>query len=364
MYHTRHLTNAIFTTTVTAAAVIAFSFTSIGHAEWNAKKFKKPSATELKKKLTAIQFSVTQESDTERPFANPYWDLHDEGIFVDVVSGEPLFSSKDKYDSGTGWPSFSRPLVAANIETRSDKSTASERIEVRSAHAGSHLGHVFDDGPPPSGQRYCMNSAALRFIAKDKLQAEGYGEFAGQFSQSSGKKKLILAGGCFWSMERVFEDLNAEGILDVQSGYTGGHKDNPTYEQVSEGSTGHYEAVQITYDPKKISMERLLEVFWLNIDPFDASGEFCDKGPEYKSAIFTDGEDEKRIAEQSQEFVKKNAKEKGKIYTQILPVSRFFPAEDFHQNFHKKNAVRYQAYRVGCGRDKRSQEIWGDKYKH
>ena len=140
--------------------------------------FKKPDDTELKKKLTPIQYEVTQHEATERPFQNPYWNNHEPGIYVDVVSGEALFSSLDKFESGTGWPSFTKPLVADNIKTKTDKSLFMTRTEVRSAHADSHLGHLFDDGPAPAGLRYCMNSASMRFIPASKLVDEGYGEFA------------------------------------------------------------------------------------------------------------------------------------------------------------------------------------------
>jgi len=148
---------------------------------FSAKTFKKPADADLKKKLTEIQYEVTQHAETETPFRNAYWDNHAAGIYVDVVSGEPLFSSTDKFESGTGWPSFTKPLVAANIKTATDKSYGMERDEVRSMHANSHLGHVFDDGPKPTGLRYCMNSASMRFIPADKLAAEGYGEFAKLF---------------------------------------------------------------------------------------------------------------------------------------------------------------------------------------
>lgn len=142
------------------------------------KAFVKPSDSELKKKLTPLQYQVTQHEATEAPFRNTYWDNHEPGIYVDVVSGEPLFSSVDKYDSGTGWPSFTRPLEPANILTKTDRILGYERTEVRSAHADSHLGHVFDDGPRPTGLRYCMNSASMRFIPANRLEAEGYGQYA------------------------------------------------------------------------------------------------------------------------------------------------------------------------------------------
>ena len=148
------------------------------------KEFKKPSAEELKQKLDATQFQVTQNSGTERPFSNAYWDNHEPGIYVDVVSGEPLFSSHDKFDSGTGWPSFTRPLVPENIKTTSDTSHGMTRVEVRSANADSHLGHLFPDGPRPTGMRYCMNSASMRFIPAAKLEEEGYGEFAKLFDEA------------------------------------------------------------------------------------------------------------------------------------------------------------------------------------
>jgi peptide-methionine (R)-S-oxide reductase len=168
---------------LTAAAPVAIAQAQSGVASHAGHRALKKGDPELKRLLTPMQFAVTQTDATETPFRNEYWNNHEAGIYVDVVSGEPLFSSLDKYESGTGWPSFTRPLEPSNIRTKTDNSLFMERTEVRSAGANSHLGHLFDDGPPPAGLRYCMNSAAMRFIPVSRLAAEGYGKYLPLFQK-------------------------------------------------------------------------------------------------------------------------------------------------------------------------------------
>ena len=172
------------------------------------------------------------------------------------------------------------------------------------------------------------------------------------------KASAIFAGGCFWCEETAFE--GQPGILSVTSGYTGGHVQNPTYEQVSSGATGHAESVEVVYDPSKTSYEKLLEIFWHNVDPFQKDGQFCDHGTQYRSAIFYKDEAQKKAAEESKRKLEQDPKFKGKIVTQIVPASAFYPAEEYHQDFWKKSPARYYSYRAGCGRDARLKQIWGE----
>jgi peptide-methionine (S)-S-oxide reductase len=174
-----------------------------------------------------------------------------------------------------------------------------------------------------------------------------------------GQAVAIFAGGCFWCMEPPFDDL--PGVSATISGYTGGRKVNPTYEEVSSGSTGHAEAVQVVYDPKKVSYEKLLEVFWVNIDPTVKDRQFCDSGSQYRTGIFYADEAQRKAAEASKAAIQKSKPFKEAVVTPIEMAGAFYPAEDYHQDYYKKNPVRYKFYRNGCGRDARLKQLWGDK---
>lgn len=169
----------------------------------------------------------------------------------------------------------------------------------------------------------------------------------------------VFAGGCFWCMESELEGV--PGVIDVVSGYTGGHVPNPSYEQVSSGRTGHVEAVRVRYDAQKISYEKLIDIFWSNVDPLDAEGQFCDKGSQYASAVFVANAAERAIAEKTRTAAAKKLHEAGLIATQIRDATPFYAAEAEHQDYYRKNPLRYRLYKQGCGRDARLEQVWGDK---
>ena len=321
-----------------------------------AQAYQKPSDAELQKNLTHLQYNVTQKGDTEPAFQNAYWDLHEDGIFVDITTGEPLFSSRDKFDSGTGWPSFTKPLDAKNLVTKTDLSNGNTRVEVRSKIGNAHLGHVFMDGPKPTGMRYCMNSAALRFIPASQLKKEGYGKYEALFKTKAKPiapdsnnqcavtgtgctatlETAILAGGCFWGMEEILRKV--PGVVQIEVGYTGGQTPNPTYEQVKTGETGHAEAVRIIFDPKKLSYENLLKKWFFKMhDPTTVNQQGNDIGSQYRSAIFYASDIQKKIAE----AVKKQVP---RAVTQIVQATKFTPAEEYHQDYLQKNPGGYTCH--------------------
>lgn len=309
--------------------------------------FKKPNPDELRKKLSAEQFNVTQQCGTEPPFRNAYWDNHRPGIYVDVISGEPLFSSLNKFDSGSGWPSFTQPLKGTDITEKKDASHGMERIEVRSKMADSHLGHVFNDGPGPGGLRYCINSASLKFIPVEEMEQAGYGQYLEPFVKAGLVKQAkletaIVAGGCFWGMEEIIRKI--PGVTKTTVGYTGGTAKNPTYEQVCTGTTGHAEAIQIEFDPSQITYEKILNYFFRMHDPTTLNRQHNDVGDQYRSAIFYTSPSQKEAAD----LVKAQWNSSGKfdrpIVTEITAASTFYPAEEYHQKYLVKHPNGYTCH--------------------
>ncbi len=326
--------------------LLAFNGAVMADNHWKNKTINKE---DLKKSLTEEQYQVTQHEGTEMPFKNKYYNHKEEGIYVDVVSGEPLFSSLDKYDSGSGWPAFTKPIDTSNVQTKIDFKLIAPRQEVRSKHGNSHLGHVFDDGPQDKGgKRFCINSAALRFIATQDLEKEGYGEYLKLFpNQSVEKKKLetaILAGGCFWGVEDLIRKL--PGVVETQVGYTGGDLKNPTYIHVKTGSTNHAEAVKVTYDPAKITYTALLEFFFKMHDPTTLDRQGNDVGTQYRSAIFYSSPEQKELAEKAIKAQEKIGRWKKPIVTKVVPASTFYDAEDYHQDYLVKNPGGYTCHWV------------------
>ncbi len=276
----------------------------------------------MNKELTDLEKYVIFEKGTEKPFSGEYYNHKGKGVYVCKNCGALLFTSNDKFDSGCGWPSFDDAIEGSVKQTLD---ADGRRIEITCANCGGHLGHVFEgEELTDKNTRYCVNSVSLKFIPENRDTLV--------LNDTSKIETAIFAGGCFWGVEHLLS--KQKGVLSVESGYTGGDVENPSYKDVCSGETGHAEAVRVIFDSNKVSYETLAKLFFEIHDPTQVNRQGPDIGNQYRSEIFYTTPQQKQIAEKLISLLKKKDY---KVVTKITPASTFYPAEDYHQDYYQKN---------------------------
>lgn len=317
------------------------------YSNTDTKKLNVPNA-EWKKILSPDLYAVAREADTERAFTGTMWKSETKGTYYCATCGNKLFKSDQKFVSSCGWPSFFEQTSKESITFKDDNSYGMRRIEANCGRCDSHLGHLFDDGPEPTGKRYCMNAISLDFVPD------------GVASTSGDLETIVIGGGCFWCVEAVYQNL--DGVKSVYSGYAGGTVENPSYEEVSTGRTGAAEVVEITYDKTKTNLDEIFKVFFTVHDPTTLNRQGADVGTQYRSAIFYKNENEKKVA---QDLINELNTEvfSNKIVTTLEPLKKFYKAEEYHQGYYENNKNKPYCEMVIQPKIEKFEKVFKDRLK-
>jgi peptide methionine sulfoxide reductase msrA/msrB len=324
--------------------------TAIVDTLWT-EKIVKPNSF-WKEALSSEQYSITREKGTERPFTHAYSKNYNEGIYLCNVCENPLFSSETKFKSGTGWPSYWKPYFSKSVNVRTDSSLGMTRDELTCNRCDSHIGHVFIDGPKPTGLRYCINGKSLKFVKEEKLA---------KARNTKNIAKAVFAQGCFWCVEEIFESI--KGVSSVLSGYSGGSISNPSYKKVSRGATNHAETIEVTYDSEAISYDELLKVYFNSGDITQVNGQGNDVGKQYRSIVFYKTQGQK---EQIETYISKLSDSdiySRRIAVEVLPLTKFCVAEKYHQDYAKLNPNQGYVKGVSIPRYKKAIRLFPELLK-
>lgn len=308
------------------------------------------SDSEWRKVLSPDLYAVAREADTERAFTGTMWNSEAKGTYYCAACGYKLFKSTQKFTSSCGWPSFFEQLNKESITFKPDNSYGMRRTEALCGRCNSHLGHLFDDGPEPTGKRYCMNAISLDFVP-DTMATE----------TNNNLETIVLGGGCYWCVEAVYENL--KGVKSVYSGFAGGTVEYPSYEEVCTGRTGAAEVVEITYDKTITNLDEIFKVFFTVHDPTTLNRQGADVGTQYRSVIFYKNEEQKKAAQSIIEELNASNVYSSKIVTTLEPFKKFYKAEDYHQNYYENNRNKPYCQMVIQPKIEKFEKVFKDRLK-